>query len=64
MVKFVLLEVGTQELLREYYTLEELFNDLKWKAPESFWVGVVEERQAYTIPQIYEKYAEEFKKFQ
>ena len=61
MPKFVLLEIGTLEHLRNYDTLEELYNDLKWKAPESFWVGVVEERKAYTIPQIFEKYNKEFK---
>lgn len=59
-VKFTLLEIGTCEELRDYYSLREVFEDLHWKCPTSFWVGVVEEKQAYTIEQFYEKYGEEF----
>lgn len=62
-VKFVLLEIGTQEELRDYYSLEEAFRDLRWKCPSSFWVGVVEEGQAYTITQFYEKFATELEAF-
>lgn len=62
-VKFILLEVGTKEELREYYSLNEVFKDLFFKAPESFWVGVVEEKQAYTIDQFLDKYKNEYEEF-
>lgn len=54
--KFVLLEKYSMEVLREYENIDEMKEDLQWKAPESLWIGIVGEKQAYTIPQIKEKY--------
>lgn len=66
-VKFILLEVGTMEELREYASLEEIFKDLSFKAPESFWVGIIDNKQAYaiayTIPQFLDKYRNEYEEF-
>lgn len=62
-VKYGLLEIGTMEQVRDYYSLEDVFKDLLWKCPTSFWVGVVEEKQAYTIPQFLEKYKTEYETF-
>ena len=62
-ILYGLLEVGTMEQVRDYYSLEEVFKDLMWKCPTSFWVGIVEEKQAYTIPQFLEKYHNEYEEF-
>lgn len=56
MAKFVLLEKWSMEVLREYENEKELEKDLLWKAPESFWVGELETKKAYTIPEALEKF--------
>lgn len=56
MVKFQLLEVGTMEPLRDYESLEAAIADLRFKAPEQFWVGDLDSRTAYTIPKFFELY--------
>lgn len=57
-IRFELLEIPTMEVLKGYTSLREVYDDFKFKAPESFWIGVVELGQAFTIPQFNEMYKE------
>lgn len=62
-IKYGLLEVGSMEQVRDYNTLEDVFKDIIWKHPDSFWIGDVEKKQAYTISQFLEKHKEEYEVF-
>lgn len=59
-IMFQLLELGSLEQLRDYYSFDDIFKDLQWKAPESFLVGDRSNGQAYYISQFYDKYIKEY----
>ena len=62
-VKYGLLEIGSMEQVRDYWCIEDVFKDIVWKDPSSFWIGDVEEGRAYTIEQFLERNKESYKLF-
>lgn len=61
--EYVLIDPCDGNILREYETLNKVFEDLIWKDLTYWWIGEEKEKQAYTGQQFVERYANEWNEF-